>query len=257
MNKAIIMCSGPGSRWANFRNSPKQLTVINGEILLKRTVSQALKLFDEVSVIATSTDFPSFGATLHVPQINQYEDGKLVNSEAQWPKLGRATILYGDVYYTDNAIKKIAESKRVASFLLRSNASKLTGKLYGEIYAFAFDVKVKNVILTVADKLRNDRGLGRSRQAGWMLLAEFNKLAEQIEIDDETEDFDYPEDLLAWETGTGMTPLSAPHSNVWYDADTNPEDMVRTCLNCGKKMTEDKCKLRCECGYFASCSDYY
>jgi hypothetical protein len=35
------------------------------------------------------------------------------------------------------------------------------------------------------------------------------------------------------------------------------ESLVRTCLNCGKEMEEFKCKLVCECGYFASCSDYY
>lgn len=47
------------------------------------------------------------------------------------------------------------------------------------------------------------------------------------------------------------------HGKVCYDCRPSPEEMVRTCLNCGKQMKEDKCKLRCECGYFASCSDYY
>jgi hypothetical protein len=35
------------------------------------------------------------------------------------------------------------------------------------------------------------------------------------------------------------------------------EALVRTCLNCGAEMDDFKCKLVCECGYFASCSDYY
>lgn len=47
------------------------------------------------------------------------------------------------------------------------------------------------------------------------------------------------------------------HGKVCYDCLPSPEEMILTCLNCGKKMTQDKCKLRCECGYFASCSDYY
>lgn len=33
--------------------------------------------------------------------------------------------------------------------------------------------------------------------------------------------------------------------------------IMRTCANCGKEMTDHKCKIVCECGYFASCSDYY
>ncbi|MGZ6029491.1 MAG: hypothetical protein ACXWK5_08735, partial [Myxococcaceae bacterium] len=34
-----------------------------------------------------------------------------------------------------------------------------------------------------------------------------------------------------------------------------PEQLVRTCLNCGAALEERKCKLFCTCGYYASCSD--
>jgi len=38
----------------------------------------------------------------------------------------------------------------------------------------------------------------------------------------------------------------------------NPDQLMRTCLNCGSGMEERKCKLICRgCGYFLSCSDYY
>jgi hypothetical protein len=33
--------------------------------------------------------------------------------------------------------------------------------------------------------------------------------------------------------------------------------LILTCLNCGARMDERKCKLICRCGYFLSCSDYY
>jgi hypothetical protein len=37
----------------------------------------------------------------------------------------------------------------------------------------------------------------------------------------------------------------------------SPEELIRTCLNCGRELEERKCKLVCACGYYASCSDYY
>jgi hypothetical protein len=36
----------------------------------------------------------------------------------------------------------------------------------------------------------------------------------------------------------------------------DPELLVRTCLNCGALLEERKCKLFCQCGYYASCSDF-
>jgi len=44
---------------------------------------------------------------------------------------------------------------------------------------------------------------------------------------------------------------------VAENAQPDPEALIWTCANCGAKMDERKCKLICECGYFASCSDYY
>jgi hypothetical protein len=39
--------------------------------------------------------------------------------------------------------------------------------------------------------------------------------------------------------------------------EVDPAALILTCLNCGARMDERKCKLICRCGYFLSCSDYY
>lgn len=33
------------------------------------------------------------------------------------------------------------------------------------------------------------------------------------------------------------------------------ERLARTCLNCGAQMQDQRCRLACTCGYYASCTD--
>lgn len=50
--------------------------------------------------------------------------------------------------------------------------------------------------------------------------------------------------------------LKAAAKSSLRPASSTVEAMVRTCLNCGRELEERKCKLFCECGYYASCSDF-
>jgi hypothetical protein len=92
------------------------------------------------------------------------------------------------------------KDSREFTFFLRMEGSKITDKPWGEIFSIAFNgsfsEKLKETILEI---VTSNAPL---TAGGWHL---FNKLKPQyesdffIEIDDWTDDFDYPIDLTHWE----------------------------------------------------------
>ena len=107
----VIMSAGEGIRWNNYLGVPKHLIEINGETLLGRT-TRLLKENGIVDFVITGNDerYSQYGQL--VPQtdneceIDRFEESIITD---------QVCYLYGDVYYTDNAIKTIinAETKDI------------------------------------------------------------------------------------------------------------------------------------------------
>lgn len=113
--KYIIMCGG---NYPQFKK-PKQLLEVAGEILVERTI----RLLKEngITDIAISTNNPAFDY-LNVEKL-RHENDYLQNDEernkkskkswlnAYYPTEEPACYLHGDVYYSDNSIKKIINTE--------------------------------------------------------------------------------------------------------------------------------------------------
>jgi CTP:phosphocholine cytidylyltransferase-like protein len=214
--RIIIAAGGKAERWKNYRNTPKHLLKIEGEVLLERTIRQFKKYTDDI-IIISHDDYIFEGTRLEKPlEGDWYDFGKLYSSHHLWSD-DKTFIIYGDVYFTDEAVEKIMTSDGEYKFFLRLSASKVTHKKYGEIFGITFSGNMKDKIKKNIEELieKKERGVGTWQLYYYMHkifnhntgspgnTAQLKKTIEMggyIEIDDWTDDFDVPEDLLNWES---------------------------------------------------------
>jgi hypothetical protein len=210
--RVLILCAGEGSRWNNYTGVPKHKVIIEGEVLVERTIKQFLKYTDDI-VVVTSDELETFaGASMYVAnKSKKFKDmDKFLSSHEQWSDI-KTIIVYGDVYFTDEAVKTIATNDRPWCFYLRESASQITSKPWGEIFGFSFDGYFNKIMFqTIKNTLYKRIVTNPPKPAGWTLLRSLlevrttkeiftpeNSFA-YINIDDWTEDFDYPHDLDNW-----------------------------------------------------------
>jgi|LakMenEpi03Aug12_release.lakeMendotaPanAssembly.Ray.scaffolds.fasta_scaffold15542_4 hypothetical protein len=206
--RVIILAAGDGERWKNFRGTPKHLTKVENKVLLERTCEQFLKYTDDVCVIGLDNRYQVEGTSLYVikAQNTHWKDAsKFLSSKNLWLRDGRTILVFGDVYFTSEAVKTIMKNNDPFKFFLRTGPNEQTGARWKEIFALSFDQ-------TMAPKIGQNLLYLTSRgqvdiQAGWalyryMIGTTANGLFNNpyfIEINDWTEDFDFPEDLEIWE----------------------------------------------------------
>jgi choline kinase len=103
--KYIIMADGKGTRWNNHQNIPKHFVEVDGETILARVV-RLLRTFDSAAdVIITSHDprYEIQGARRYEPQNNVLEIDRFTAELIE----NDVCFLYGDTYYSEEAMKKI------------------------------------------------------------------------------------------------------------------------------------------------------
>lgn len=203
--KYIIMCGGEYDIW----KTPKQLINIKGERLVDRTI----RLLKENGIedIAISSNNPLFDSC-GVPRLEHENSFKIVDGkdsgywlDAYYPVTEPVCYLYGDVYYTPEAIKTIVECDRSGNILFGSGIAKNElHKNWGEPFAYKVeepDIFFKGI---EAVKKMQDLGVTKRMPITWELYRYLNNLNVNIQqvkdetyicIDDGTDDIDDPEEI--------------------------------------------------------------
>lgn len=202
--RIIITAAGEGKRWNNYLNTDKHLVSIDGEPILNRTVRQFKQYVDDV-IIISSKNYNNIAPT-HIPIHGEFLDfGKLYSSHSLWSN-NKTIIVFGDTYFTDDAIKTIMQNDEEYKFFLRKGASSYTGKNHKEIFAVSFKGSMNSKIRSSLEYLINKKQQG---PGAWRLYLYLHNLENKkkdyyntdgyVHIDDWTEDFDYPVDYDKWQ----------------------------------------------------------
>ena len=202
MKKVIIMCGG----YYDFFKTPKQLSVVNGEPLVARTI----RLLKEngITDISISSNDPRFDE--YAPRLEHNNTFKVENEQitgywldAYFPLDEPCIYLHGDVYYTEDAIKKILNYKTDKNVFIGNEIAKNPEhKNWGEPFGWIInnqDIFRKGIELTkyLQDIGRCERGYAIS----WELYRVLNGLNinqqyilddTYLSISDETIDIDAP-----------------------------------------------------------------
>lgn len=197
----IIMCGG---EYRDFKK-PKALSVINGETLVERTI-RLLKenKINEIYISATDKIFDN----IKIPKLrhnNSYkcENGKIEGYwiDAYYPTEKPTIYLHGDVYYSENAIKKIinlnpVENTFIGNEIARNKEHKNWGEPFGWI--IVNQNKFRKAI-EETKKLQDEGKLERGYAISWELYRVMNGTDPNymlindnnyLSIDDETIDID-------------------------------------------------------------------
>lgn len=213
--RAIIIAAGQGSRWKAYLNNDKHFAPINGETLLERTVRLCRENgVTDVWVVGRDERYKVDGAELLLPTLTPEYGGadKFLSSRELWLDEGRTITLYGDVYFTDDAMRTIVTyGHRDWMLFARPCASKLTRCQWGECFAITFfedhRAEHERTLLKAAELYRRGKIMDPS---GWQhyramtglpyrLWDTAHVMADRIHvIDDWTEDFDTSGDYLRW-----------------------------------------------------------
>lgn len=202
----IIMAGG---KYDNFEKH-KGLSVINGEPLIERTI-RLLKEnnIEDIKISANNDYFDYIGLEILKHENSfRYENGKIIGHwvDAYYPTDEPTIYLHSDVYYTEDAIKKILNLNPIVNtfignqYALNENHDKV-GEPFGWIIV---DQKSFREAINKVKQLEDENKVERGYAISWELYEVLNGYdvndfiidrQTYLPIADETDDIDSPEKI--------------------------------------------------------------
>lgn len=189
---------------------PRQLVEINGEPLIKRTIRLLRENgIDDIIIIAKDERFDNFGVERYDPQNSDYDyttgTGYWINAFPIELLNEPLCFIWGDVYYSENAIKTIVETDTddLLFFCTYNNQDEKYIKHHDEPLAYkVVDYEIFKKHIEIIKKAKDD-GLCCREPIVWELYRSINgqdinvhKMTDKyIAINDESCDIDSKEDL--------------------------------------------------------------
>lgn len=200
--KYIIMCGGV---YKAFK-TPKQLSVVRGEVLIERTI-RLLKENDVNEIYISSNDsvFDKYAPRLENKDNNLVvENGKSTGYwlDAFYPINESVCYIFGDVYFSPDAIKTIVEYQSTENVLFGTGIAKNEEhQNWGEPFAYKVNKYEEFMNGVKAVKKLFDEGKTIRHPIVWELYRYLHNLDINIQrittdyvcIDDYTIDIDLPE----------------------------------------------------------------
>ena len=203
--QVIIMAGG---KYKDFEKH-KALSFVRGEVLIERTI-RLLKENGIKNWFISSNDeaFEKYGIVLH--HNNNYEAEKGVIKgywvDAFYPTNEPTIYLHGDVYYTDDAMRKILTLNPTVNTLIGNEIARNPQHIdMGEPFGWIIvDQKSFREAIEKTKKLQDEKKLNRGFAISWELYRVMNGLDPNrmfiidetyLSINDKTIDVDTPEQI--------------------------------------------------------------
>ena len=191
--KYVIMADGKGGRWNNFMGHSKQEIRVFGETLLERTVRLVHECDENAEVIITSHD-----KSLEIPGAVRYEPK---NNVLEIDRFTAELIgddmcfLYGDVVYSENAVKTIVSARGRESILFFGSEKSICAVLIrdGELFRGLY-LEIRR--LFTEGRIAECKGWEVYHLYAQLPLCSREIGKSYVLLDSFTRDFNTPEDFL-------------------------------------------------------------